>query len=227
VRRDSGERRASGCCAKRRRPVRTLTASLLFDRTLQSGCGLDQRHRLAATHCGLAVRPAKKMAGSRPATFRCSSADRALGDLVAVGASPGARAVVLHRGVPAGSGSSRRRNGVADGARERENQSNLGQYGHSPRVEARSGSCGLDRGTQRLFPRSHSNGVRSVQVFVCSMRCAVHHCHLFLLRNEPSDSTGVFGRDRATESIAFIHRVVLWRLMCFAKHGYARMAHLQ
>jgi hypothetical protein len=67
--------------------------------------------------------------------LRC--ADRALRDLVAVGASPGARAVVLHRVGPAGPGSSGRRNGIDGGERERESQSNLGQHGHSPRVEAR------------------------------------------------------------------------------------------
>jgi hypothetical protein len=115
------------------------------------------------------------MAGSQPAIFRCSSTDHPLGDLIAVGASPGARAVVLHRAVPAGPGTSKRRNGVDDGERKRESQSNLAQHDHSPRVEARSGFCGLDRGTGWLFPRSHSNGVRSAQVFVCSVRCAVPH----------------------------------------------------
>jgi hypothetical protein len=114
------------------------------------------------------------MAGSQPATFRCSSTDHPLGELVAVGASPGARAVVLHRAVPAGPGTSKRRNGVDDGERKRESQSNLAQHDHSPRVEARSGFCGPDRETGWLFPRSHSNGVRSAQVFVCSVRCAVH-----------------------------------------------------
>jgi hypothetical protein len=99
--------------------------------------------------------------------------DRALRELVAVGASPSARAVVLWRAVPAGSGTSRRRNGVDGGERERESQSDLG-HGRSPRVEARSGFCGLDRGTRRLFLPSHSNGVCLVQVFVCSVRCAVH-----------------------------------------------------
>ena len=99
---------------------------------------------------------------------------RTLSDLVAVRASPGARAVVLHRAVPAGSRTSRRRNDVDDGERKREGQSNLAQHGHSPQVEARSGFCGLDRGTRRLFRAGHSTGVRSVQVFVCSKRCADH-----------------------------------------------------
>ena len=83
--------------------------------------------------------PAKKISGSRPDIFRGISADCALRDLVAVGASPGARAVVLDHAVPAGCGISRCRNGVDDGERERESQSNLGQHGHSPRVEAGNG----------------------------------------------------------------------------------------
>jgi hypothetical protein len=74
-----------------------------------------------------------------PILRRCS-AEPALRDLVAVGASPGARAVVLHRVGPAGSGISGRRNGVDDGKRESESQSNFGQHGHSPRIEARNGS---------------------------------------------------------------------------------------
>jgi hypothetical protein len=36
-------------------------------------------------------------------------------------------------------------NGVAHGQGEREGQSNLGQHGLSPLVEARSSFCGLDR----------------------------------------------------------------------------------
>ena len=114
------------------------------------------------------------MAGREPAIILCCSACRTLCDLVAVGAGPGARAVVLHRAVPARSGTGRRRNGGADGERERESQSDLAQHGHSPCVEARSGFYELDREMRRLFPRSHSNGVRSVQVFVCSVRCALH-----------------------------------------------------
>jgi hypothetical protein len=106
--------------------------------------------------------------------LRCCRTDRALPELVAVRASPGARAVVLHRAVPAGSRTSRRRNDVDDGERKREGQSNLAQHGHSPQVEARSGFCGLDRGTRRIFRAGHSTGVRSVQVFVCSKRCADH-----------------------------------------------------
>jgi hypothetical protein len=114
------------------------------------------------------------MAGSRPAITRCCSVDRAPHHSVAVGTSRGARAVVLKRVRPAGPRTSGRRNGLDDGERERESQGNPGQHGHSPRVEARSGFCGLDPGTRRLFPCSHSNGVRPVQVFVCSLRCAVH-----------------------------------------------------
>jgi hypothetical protein len=67
--------------------------------------------------------------------LRC--ADRALRDLVAVGAGPGARTVVLHRVGPAGSWTSGCRNGVDGGERKRESQGNLGQHGHSPRMEAR------------------------------------------------------------------------------------------
>lgn len=80
---------------------------------------------------------------------------RTLSDLVAVGAGPSARAVVLHRAVPARSGPGRRRNGGADGERERESQSDLAQHGQSPCVEARSGFYELDRETRRLFPRSY------------------------------------------------------------------------
>ena len=40
--------------------------------------------------------------------------------------------------------------------------------------EARSSLHGLDHGMRHLFPRSRSNGVRSVQVFVCSVKRAVH-----------------------------------------------------
>ena len=99
---------------------------------------------------------------------------RTLSDLVAVGAGPSARAVVLHRAVPAGSRTSRCWNDVDDGERKREGQSNPAQHGHSPQVEAGSGFCGLDWGTRRLFRAGHSTGVRSVQVFVCSKRCADH-----------------------------------------------------
>ena len=85
--------------------------------------------------------------------LRCCRTDRAPRELVAVRASPGARAVVLHRAVPAGSRTSRRRNDGDDGERKREGQSHLAQHGHSPCAEARSGSCVLDRGTRHLFPR--------------------------------------------------------------------------
>ena len=95
------------------------------------------------------------MAGSWPAITRCCSACCTLSDLVAVGAGPSARAVVLHRAVPARSGPGRRRNGGADGERERESQSDLAQHGQSPCVEARSGFYELDRETRRLFPRSY------------------------------------------------------------------------
>ena len=94
--------------------------------------------------------------------------------LVAVGASPGTRAVVLHRAVPAGSRTSRCRNGVAHGDRERESQSNLAQHGHSPHVEAGSDFYGLDRRARCLFPGLHSNGFRSAQVFVRLVGCAGH-----------------------------------------------------
>ena len=120
--------------------------------------------------------------------LRCCRTDRALRELVAVRASPGARAVVLHRAVPAGSRTSRRRNDVDDGERKREGQSNLAQHGHSPQVEARSGFCGLDRGTRRLFRAGHSTGVRSVQVFVCSRRCA-DHINVSRRRNERAATT--------------------------------------
>jgi hypothetical protein len=70
---------------------------------------------------------------------------------MAVGASRGARGVVLKRVRPTGPRTSRRRNGLDDGERKRKSQSDPGQHGYSPRVEARSGFCGLDRGTQRLF----------------------------------------------------------------------------
>src|SRR5262249_5238171 len=90
----------------------------------------------------------------------------------AVGASPGPRAVVLHRAVPAGFRTRRCRNGVAHGERERESQSNLAQHDQSPHMEARSGFYGLDRRAPRLFPGPHSNGVRSAQVFVrCLLVC--------------------------------------------------------
>jgi hypothetical protein len=72
--------------------------------------------------------------------LRC--ADRALRDLVAVGAGPGARTVVLHRVGPAGSWTSGCRNGVDGGERKRESQGNLGQHGHSPRMEARGDFVG-------------------------------------------------------------------------------------
>ena len=128
-------------------------------------------------HCVPLIPPARedgRHSAGHLLMLRCCRTDRALRELVAVRASPGARAVVLHRAVPAGSRTSRRRNDVDDGERKREGQSNLAQHGHSPQVEARSGFCGLDRGTRRLFRAGHSTGVRSVQVFVCSKRCADH-----------------------------------------------------
>jgi Transposase DDE domain len=39
---------------------------------------------------------------------------------------------------------------------------------------SKSAKVVLDRATRRLFPCSHSNGARSMQVFVCSVRCAGH-----------------------------------------------------
>ena len=121
--------------------------------------------------------------------LRCCRTDRALRELVAVRASPGPRAVVLHRAVPAGSRTSRRRNDVDDGERKREGQSNLAQHGHSPQVEARSGFCGLDWGTRRLFRAGHSTGVRSVQVFVCSKRCAITSMSVAAATNERAATT--------------------------------------
>ena len=147
--------------------------------------------------------------------LRCCRTDRALPELVAVRASPGARAVVLHRAVPAGSRTSRRRNGVDDGERKREGQSNLAQHGHSPQVEARSGFCGLDRGTRRLFRAGHSTGVRSVQVFVCSRRCA-DHINVSRRCNERAATTAGdvallrydFGETRARRALFPCHRMV-------------------
>ena len=107
-------------------------------------------------HCILLIPPAEKMAATWPDIFSCCSCcrtDRALRELVAVRASPGARAVVLHRAVPAGSRTSRRRNDVDDGEHKREGQSNLAQHGHSPQVEARSGFCGLGSGNAAFIPR--------------------------------------------------------------------------
>jgi hypothetical protein len=141
------------------------------------------------------------MAGSRPAIFPMLQRSSRLRDLVAVGASPGARAVVLHRAVPAGSGTSRRRNGVADGERERESQRNLGQHGHSPRVEARSSFCELDRGTRRLFPRFRSKaGQLGTSLRVLCEVCRSHQCQLLLQPNEPSHRVAmrqIFGASSA------------------------------
>ena len=94
---------------------------------------------------------------------------------VAVGADRGARAIVLKRAGPAGRRTGRRRNGLDDGERKRESQSDPGQHGHSPRVEAGSGFCGLDPGAPRLFPRSRfeegSLGTRLRVIFeVCGSR---------------------------------------------------------
>jgi hypothetical protein len=89
------------------------------------------------------------MAGAHPATFSCLT----LRDLAAIWAGPGARAIVLHRAVPAGSRTSGRRNNGDNGERKRDSQSNLAQHGHSPCVEAKSRSLLLDRGTRHLFSR--------------------------------------------------------------------------
>jgi hypothetical protein len=164
--------------------------------------------------------------------LRCCRTDRALRELVAVRASPGARAVVLHRAVPAGSRTSRRRNDVDDGERKREGQSNLAQHGHSPQVEARSGFCGLDRGTRRLFRAGHSTGVRSVQVFVCSRRCA-DHINVSRRRNERAATTAgdvallrhEFRRDRTAERLLPWHRVVP-RCDCYVPRGVATTGRL-
>ena len=107
--------------------------------------------------------------------LRCCRTDRALRESVAVRASPGARAVVLHRAVPAGSRTSRRRNDGDDRERKREGQSNLAQHIHSPQVEARSGFCGRDRGTRHLFRARHSDrGSLGTSLRVLSKRCADH-----------------------------------------------------
>ena len=55
----------------------------------------------------------------------------------------------------------------------------------SPHVEAGIGFRELDRGARRLFPRSHSNGVRQLQVFVYSGTCA-DHIGVIRLRNRTS-----------------------------------------
>ena len=158
------------------------------------------------------------MVATRPAIFSCCNCcrtDRALRELVAVRASPGARAVVLHRAVPAGSRTSRRWYDVNDGERKREGQSNLAQHDHSPQVEARSGFCGLDRGTRRLFRAVHSTGLRSVQVFVCAKRCADHIKSVVAAIERGVTSAGdvpllrhEFRRDRTAERLPPGHRVL-------------------
>jgi hypothetical protein len=110
---------------------------------------------------------------------------------VAVGTSRGARTVVLKRVRPAGPRTSRRRNRLDDGERERESQRNPGKHGHSPRVEASSGFCGLDPGTRRLFPCSHSKGVRPGTSLRVLFECAVHVTVICSVQpNEWSDSIG-------------------------------------
>jgi hypothetical protein len=152
-----------------------MIASLLFDRALRSRSA--SLPKAISDHCVPADSTSRedgRHSANHLLMLRCCHTDRALRELVAVRASPGARAVVLHRAVPAGSRTSRRRNDVDDGERKRQGQSSLAQHGHSPQVEARCGFFGLDRGTRRLFHAGHSTGVRSVQVFVCSKRCADH-----------------------------------------------------
>jgi hypothetical protein len=129
------------------------------------------------------------MAGTGPAIFQCSNTDRAPDDLVTVGADRGARAVVLKRAGPAGRRTSRRRSGLDYGEQERESQSNLGQHGRSPCAEARSGFCGLDQRSASLFPRSHLDGVRSVQVFVVLVGMQFTSASV-VPRKEPSVSAG-------------------------------------
>ena len=48
----------------------------------------------------------------------------------------------------------------------RESEESESTWSFSSGAEARSAFCRLDQATRRLFPRSHPNGVRSVQVFV-------------------------------------------------------------
>jgi hypothetical protein len=135
------------------------------------------------------IPPTEKMAGTGPAIFQCSNTDRAPDDLVTVGADRGARAVVLKRAGPAGRRTSRRRSGLDYGEQERESQSNLGQHGRSPCAEARSGFCGLDQRSASLFPRSHLDGVRSVQVFVVLVGMQFTSASV-VPRKEPSVSGG-------------------------------------
>jgi hypothetical protein len=69
----------------------------------------------------------------------------------------------------------RSRNAHRDGGdRQRERQCYLAQHDQSPCVEAAFGFRGLDRGTRHLFPRLYSNVVCSLQVFICSGKCADH-----------------------------------------------------
>ncbi len=113
------------------------------------------------------------------------------------------------------------------GDRQRKSQRNLGQHGHSPRVEARIGFRELDRGTRRLFPRSHSNGVRSVQVLVCSGKCA-DHIGVIRLCNRTSRAVlvGCFAlfdtssARRGAKSITLLSaRGAVWRLLCSVKNA--------
>ena len=99
----------------------------------------DQQRRWPALDC------------PRPAISDAAALNAPYIYLAAVGTDRGARAVVLKAGKPAGPGTSRRRNALDDGERERESQSNLAQHCHSPGVEARSGFCGLDRRTRAFI----------------------------------------------------------------------------
>src|SRR5262249_39649181 len=75
-------------------------------------------------------------------------------------------------------------------------------------AEARSGSCGLDQGSASLFPRLHSNGVRSVQVFVGLVGMRFTKVSVVPQPPEPSDLGGdvaIFTRVRRDRtSIAFV-----------------------
>ena len=97
----------------------------------------DPLHLYCVDFGGLAVvRPIggkERWSCARPAIFPCR-ARSARRNLIAIGAGPGAGAVVLHRAVPASRGSSRRRNGVDGGERQGESQSDLGQHDLSPRM---------------------------------------------------------------------------------------------
>ena len=113
----------------------------------------------------------RRAAGHHPTVRRWSR--RCIASM-AVGADGGAGAVVLKRAGTAGPGTSGRRCGLDDGESECESKNSPGQHDHSPGDEALSGFCRQDRGARRLFPCTHSNAVRRVQVRVSAIRAAVH-----------------------------------------------------